>query len=347
MARLDSLLQMAARARASDLHLAVGEPPLLRQFGRLKKFQGEPLTPEATKKLVYGILSDVQRKIVEQKLQLDFSYDLKDVGRFRGNLVTGSKGLSATFRIIPTRIPGLDELGLPDVVRRFCTFHQGLILVTGAAGQGKSTTLAAMIDLINSTRPVHILTIEDPIEFVHPIKKGLVNQRQVGMHTRSFGNALRAALREDPDVIMVGELRDRESVSLATTAAETGHLVMATLSTSSGPKTISRLVDSFPSEEQNQIRMMVADSLRAVITQMLVPNVDSSGRVLATEILIGTVPLANLIRTEKMHQIPSVMQTGRALGMCSMDDSLQQLLKAGKITRETARSHALKKELFG
>jgi twitching motility protein PilT len=347
MAQLDSFLQMAVRARASDLHIATGEPPLFRQFGRLRKLKGEPLTPEATKSLVYGILSDGQRKVVEQELQLDFSYELRDVGRFRGNVILDKKGLSATFRIIPTRIPSLEELGLPDVVRRFCAFHQGLILVTGAAGQGKSTTLAAMIDLINSTRPVHILTIEDPVEFVHPIKKGIVNQRQLGLHTRSFANALRSALREDPDVIMVGELRDRESVSLATTAAETGHLVMGTLSTSSSPKTVARLVDSFPSEEQNQIRMMVADSLRAVITQMLLPNADLSGLVLATEIMIGTIPVSNLIRSEKLHQIPSVIQTNRSLGMCAMDESVQQLFKAGKITWETARSYAGQTELSG
>ena len=347
MAQLDSFLEMAARARASDLHIATGEPPLLRQFGRLRKLKGEPLTPEAAKNLVYGILSDGQRKVVEQELQLDFSYALRDVGRFRGNVILDKKGISATFRIIPKRIPSLDELGLPDVVRRFCAFHQGLILVTGAAGQGKSTTLAAMIDLINSTRPVHILTIEDPVEFVHPVKKGIVNQRQLGLHTRSFTNALRAALREDPDVIMVGELRDRESVSLATTAAETGHLVMGTLSTSSSPKTVARLVDSFPSEEQNQIRMMVADSLRAVITQMLLPNVDSSGMVLATEIMIGTIPVSNLIRSEKLHQLPSVIQTNRSLGMCSMDESIQQLFKAGKITWETARSCGGQTEVLG
>jgi twitching motility protein PilT len=226
--------------------------------------------------------------------------------------------LDATFRIIPSRIPTLDELGLPDIVKKFCDFHQGILLVTGATGQGKSTTMASMIDLINSSRPVHILTIEDPIEFVHPIKRGVVNQRELGRHTRSFANALKAALREDPDLIMVGELRDIESIRLAITAGETGHLVMGTLATSSGPKTIDRIIDSFPSDEQNQIRAMLAEGLRAVITQKLLPAIDGKTQILATEIMIGTLPLANLIRTEKTFQIPSVMQTGRGQGMQSM-----------------------------
>ena len=240
--------------------------------------------------------------------------EFNGVARFRGNVILQRKGLDANFRIIPLKIPTLDELGLPPVVKKFCDFHQGLILVTGATGQGKSTTLASMIDLINSARPVHILTIEDPIEFKHPIKKGIVNQRQVGMHTQSFSNALRAALREDPDVIMVGELRDLESVRLAVTASETGHLVMGTLATSSGPKTVDRMIDSFPPDEQNQIRTLLAEGLRAVITQKLVPTSDGKGQALATEILVATVPVANLIRAEKTYQLPSVMQTGRRSG---------------------------------
>jgi twitching motility protein PilT len=346
MAHIDALLQMAVRARSSDLHLAVGEPPVVRQFGVLKKAKAKPLSPEATRNLVYEILPESQRKILEESLQLDFGYEIRGLARFRGNVIKDRKGMNATFRIIPHQIPPLESLGLPAVVEKICGFHQGLILVTGAAGQGKSTTLAAMLDRINSTRPLHILTIEDPIEFVHPVKKGMVNQRQLGRHTLSFENALRAALREDPDVIMVGELRDCESISLATTAAETGHLVMATLSTSSGPKTIARLLDSFPSDGQNQIRMMLADSLRAVITQMLVPTGSGDGLAMATEIMIGTLPLANLIRSDKMQQIPSIMQTGRALGMQSMDDSLKGLVSQGKITGEVARKRAVNKKLF-
>ncbi len=296
--------------------------------------------------MVYEILQPGQRKIVEDNHQIDFSYEIKGVARFRGSVVNQRSGLAAAFRVIPAKIPPLDTLGLPEVARKVLDSHQGLILVTGAAGHGKSTTLAAMIDYVNSRRSEHVVTVEDPIEFVHPVKKGLVNQRQVGVHTLSFSNALRAAMREDPDVVMVGELRDLESISLTTTAAETGHLVMATLSTSSGPKTISRLVDAFPPEEQNQVRMTLADGLRAVITQMLVPKADGTGLVLATEVMIGTLPLSNLIRHEKLHQIPSVMQTGRAVGMQSMDESLLQLAKDGKITMEVARDRAIRKDMF-
>ena len=261
-------------------------------------------------------------------------------------MILQRKGLDATFRVIPIRIPTIDELGLPKIVRSLCDYHQGMILVTGATGQGKSTTLAAMIDHINSTRPVHILTIEDPIEFVHPIKKGIVNQRQLGMHTRSFANALRSATREDPDVIMVGELRDVESIRMAVTAAETGHLVLGTLATSSGPKTVDRLIDSFPADEQSQIRTMLADGLRAVLTQKLLPRSDKKGLVLAVEILIGTLPVANMIRLEKTFQLPSVMQISRAHGMQSMDDSIGQLLHSGSINVETAVQYAENKKAF-
>jgi len=346
MARLDAVLRMAVEAHASDLHVPTGESFLLRQHGRLKKVKSKPLTPELSQELIYEILSPVQRKLLEQNLQLDFSYEIKGMARFRGNAVIQRKGMNATFRVIPLKIPSMEELGLPEVVKKFCDFHQGLLLVTGATGQGKSTTQAAMIDLINSSRPVHILTIEDPVEFVHPIKKAVVNQRQLGNHTRSFSNALRAALREDPDVIMVGELRDLESIELAITASETGHLVMGTLSTSSGPKTVDRLIDSFPPAEQNQIRAMLAESLRAVVTQKLIPVADGKGRVLAPEIMIATVPLANLIRTEKTFQIPSVMQTGRSAGMQSGDDAIMELYKAGKITGQTAYDYADNKKRF-
>jgi twitching motility protein PilT len=346
MARIDAVLTAAVQAKASDLHVATGTPYLLRQFGRLIKSDSAELSPEASKNLIYEILSPTQRKVLEQNLQLDFSYRIEGVARFRGNVILQRKGLDANFRIIPLKIPTLEELGLPPVVKKFCDFHQGLILVTGATGQGKSTTLASMIDLINSTRPVHILTIEDPIEFKHPIKKGIVNQRQVGMHTQSFSNALRAALREDPDVIMVGELRDLESVRLAVTASETGHLVMGTLATSSGPKTVDRMIDSFPPDEQNQIRTLLAEGLRAVITQKLVPTSDGKGQVLATEILVATIPVANLIRAEKTYQLPSVMQTGRAQGMQAMDDSIMHLMQTGRITAQTALDYAENKKRF-
>jgi twitching motility protein PilT len=346
MAQIDSLLKSAVQARASDVHIPTGSSFIFRQFGRLRKIKSSEVSPELAKNLVYEILDPRQRKLLEQNLQIDFSYEIKGLARFRGNVILQRKGLDATFRVIPLKIPSLDELGLPAVVRKFCAFHQGLILVTGATGQGKSTTLAAMIDLINSTRPVHILCIEDPIEFVHPIKMGIVNQRQLGMHTRSFANALRSALREDPDVIMVGELRDLESISLAVTAAETGHLVLGTLSTSSGPKTVDRLIDSFPPDEQNQIRTMLAEGLRAVVTQRLIPEASGNGLVLAAEVMIGTVPLANLIRSEKTFQLPSLMQTGRAQGMQSMDDAIRQLLEAKKITFDTAVEYAENKKAF-
>jgi len=346
MAQIDAVLRVAVQASASDVHLACGSQVILRQYGRLRRLKSQPLTAEASKALVYEILSPAQRQVLEQSLQLDFSYELKGVARFRGNAILQRRGLDTAFRVIPLELPTLEELGLPKVVRRFCDFHQGLILVTGATGQGKSTTLAAMIDLINSTRPVHILTVEDPVEFVHPIKLGVVNQRQLGLHTRSFANALRAALREDPDVIMVGELRDLDSIRLAVAAAETGHLVIGTLATSSGPKTVDRMIDSFPPDEQNQIRSMLAEGLRAVITQKLLPKWDGQGQVLACEIMIGTVPLANLIRAEKTFQIPSVMQTSRNQGMQAMDDSIAEKLEAGLINVQTARAHAETKKRF-
>ncbi len=346
MAQIDSVLRMAVQARASDLHVPTGNPFLIRQFGRLIKVKSPELTPEAAKNLIYEILNAQQRKILEKDLQLDFGYEIKGLARFRGNAILQRKGLDATFRIVPLQIPALNQLGLPAVVNKFCDFHQGLILVTGATGQGKSTTLASMIDYVNSSRPVHILTVEDPIEFVHPIKQAVVNQRQLNTHTRSFENALRAALREDPDVIMVGELRDLESIRLAITASETGHLVMGTLATSSGPKTIDRVIDSFPPDEQNQIRTMLSEGLRAVITQRLVPRADGKAQVLACEILIGTAPMANVIRSAKTHQLPSMMQTGRGIGMQSMDDSLMELYKAGRITAQTAYAYAVSKKSF-
>ena len=345
MAQIDSLLRMAAEHRSSDVHLATGNSVLFRQFGRLKKVDSPVLTAETAKALIYEILTPGQRKRLEENLQLDFGYDIKGVSRFRGNVVLQRKGLDATFRVVPIKIPTMDELGLPKIVKTVSDYHQGMILVTGATGQGKSTTLAAIIDHVNSTRPVHILTIEDPIEFVHPIKRGIVNQRQLGAHTRSFANALRAALRQDPDVIMVGELRDVESIRMAVTAAETGHLVLGTLATSSGPKTVDRLIDSFPGDEQSQIRGMLADGLRAVVTQKLLPRIDKKGMVLAVEILIGTVPVTNMIRLEKTFQLPSVMQISRAHGMQLMDDSIGQLLQSSLIDRETAIQFAENKKV--
>ena len=346
MAQIDALLRTAVQYRASDVHLASGSPIVMRQFGRMRKVKSAELTPEVIRSLLYELLTAEQVQELESQMQLDFSYEVDDVGRFRGNAIVQRRGHDITFRIIPLNIPNIDQLGLPPVVKKMCDLHQGLLLVTGATGQGKSTTLAAIIDHINANRKDHVLTVEDPIEFVHPIKKAIVSQRELGVHTKSFANALRAALREDPDIIMVGELRDLESISLAITAAETGHLVMGTLATSSGPKTVDRVIDSFPSAEQNQIRAMLADTLRGVITQCLVPNKKGNGQVMACEILIGSIPIANLIRAQKTFQIKSVMTTSRNLGMQLMDDSLMALLKEDLITPQTAYSFADNKAPF-
>ncbi len=346
MAKLDKVFKAAIDLNASDIHIVPDEPFVIRHLGQLKKLKSSLLTLKQCRELLFEILTDSQKKIFDQTLQLDFGYDLPGVGRFRGSAMQHQRGLSAVFRVIPPKIPTLEDLGMPDVVRRVLDNHQGLILVTGATGHGKSTTLAAMVDYINTKRPHHILTVEDPIEFIHPFKRGVVNQRQVGMDTLTYANALRGALREDPDVIMVGELRDLETMSLAITAAETGHLVIATLSTASAPKTVERIIDSFPAAEQNQIRTMLSEAIKAVITQRLVPAADKTKMVLALEILIGTLPMTNLIRDAKTFQIPSMMQTGKKDGMMLMDESLMALMKEGKISPEDAAANANKPETF-
>ena len=346
MAELDKVFKAAIGANASDVHIAPGEPYIVRQFGRLRKLKSPPLTQKQCKQLVSEILNDGQKKELSANLQLDFAYEIQGLGRFRGSAMMHQSGLSASFRIIPPQIPTFDRLGLPKIVTKIMDNHQGLILVTGATGQGKSTTLAAMVDYVNANRAHHILTVEDPIEFVHPLKQGVVNQRQLGHDTLSYGNALRAALREDPDVIMIGELRDLETISLAISAAETGHLVLGTLATSSAPKTVDRIIDSFPAGEQGQIRAMLSESLKAVVTQRLLSSADKKGMVLATEILIGTLPLANLIRDGKVFQIPSMMQMGKSSGMQIMDESILSLLQEGKITPQEAYQNANNKNRF-
>ncbi len=346
MAKLDKVFKAAVDLNASDIHIVPDEPFVIRHLGQLKKLKNSPLTLNQCRELIFEILSESQKKTLEQTLQLDFGYELPDVGRFRGSAMQHQRGLSAVFRVIPPQIPTLEDLGLPDTVRRVLDNHQGLILVTGATGHGKSTTLAAMVDYINTNRAHHILTVEDPIEFIHPFKRGVVNQRQVGMDTLTYANALRGALREDPDVIMVGELRDLETMSLAITAAETGHLVIATLSTASAPKTVERIIDSFPAAEQNQIRTMLSEAIKAVITQRLIPAVDKTTMVLALEILIGTLPMTNLIRDAKTFQIPSMMQTGKKAGMRIMDESIMTLMKENKISAEDAAANANKPEKF-
>jgi twitching motility protein PilT len=268
------------------------------------------------------------------------------VGRFRGNAFRQRRGVDLCFRVIRATVPTFADLGIPDVMNKICDHHQGLVLVTGAAGSGKSTTLAAMVNLINSTRPHHVLTIEDPIEVVHPLKQGAINQRQINSHTRSYANALRAALREDPNVIMVGELRDLETITLAISASETGHLVIGSMNTSSAHKTVDRIIDSYPAGQQNQIRSMLGESLRAVFTQRLVPKADNTGMLLAYELLVGTRQLASLIKDAKTFQIPNIMQTGKAVGMRTMDESLLEMLRAKAITPEVAVRNASNLKLF-
>ncbi len=346
MAILDKVFKTAIKNRASDIHIVPQEPFILRRFGRLIKLKNSPLTPKNTKQIITEILTPEQKDVLEKNMQLDFCYEIPGIGRFRGSAMVHNNGCGAVFRIIPEKVPGLEELGLPDIIYKMLENHQGLILVTGAAGHGKSTTLAAMIDYINTNKAIHILTVEDPIEFVHPIKKGVVNQRQLTTGTLSYDNALKGALREDPDIIMIGELRDLDTISLAISAAETGHLVLGTLATSSGPKTIDRIIDAYPPDEQCQIRAMLSESLKAVITQRLIPGIDEKSMVMASEILIGSMPLANLIRDAKTFQLPSLMQTSKGIGMQIMDEQILKLLEEGKITPHNAYINSNESKLF-
>ncbi|MCS6884408.1 MAG: type IV pilus twitching motility protein PilT [Blastocatellia bacterium] len=342
---LEKLLERAVKMKCSDVHLATGAPPILRRFGSLIRLEAEAMDIDKARLLVKEILTEEQFKKFDSEGDLDFSYELVGIGRFRANVLRQHRGIDLTFHVVPSEILPPEALGLPSLVRELTRYHQGLILVTGPAGQGKSTTIASLVDVINSERPLHVITIEDPIEFVHSInKRAIVNQREVGRHTLSYANALRAALREDPDVLVVGELRDPETISLAVTAAETGHLVMGTLMTSSAHQTIERILESFPPSQQNQIRTMLSESLRAVISQRLIPLVDDSGMVLAAEILLGTPAVANLIRDKKTFQIPSIMQTSRNIGMKRMDDALLELVQSRKITLQRALEYAVDKK---
>ncbi|TYT75584.1 type IV pilus twitching motility protein PilT [Desulfobotulus mexicanus] len=341
MATLHKLFKAAVDYKASDIHVAPGEPFMIRRLGKLQKLKASPLTAQQSSSIIFEVLNGEQQAKLEAEQQLDFALDVENLGRFRGSAMYHNNGISAAFRVIPPEIPSLDSLGMPDIVKKVLDNHQGLILVTGATGHGKSTTLAAMVDYINSTRSHHILTVEDPIEFIYPIKKSVVNQRELARDTGSYANALKGALRQDPDVIVIGELRDLETISLAISASETGHLVIGTLSTSSAAKTIDRIIDSYPPNEQSQIRATLSESFKAVITQRLIPAKDGKSMVMALEILIGTLPLTNLIKDAKTFQIPSIMQTGRSVGMMIMDDSIMALLNAGKITAAEACANAL------
>lgn len=318
---------------------------MLRIDGDVKRIKAPLLTPEETQSMLYDIMGDAQRKIFEEKSDIDFSIELGETARFRVNIFRQRRGLGAVFRVIPTKILSLEQLGMPQILADISRKEKGLVLVTGPTGSGKSTTLAGMIDLINDELDGHILTIEDPIEFVHPSKKCLINQRELGPHTQSFSNALKAALREDPDIILVGEMRDQETIQLALTAAETGHLVFGTLHTSSAPKTVDRIIDVFPANQQGQIRAMLSESIQAVITQTLCKKT-GGGRVAALEILLGTTAVRNLIRENKIHQIPSVMQTSQGSGMKTMEQALIELAFENKISRETAMEKSSNPGLF-
>lgn len=346
MAKIDRLFQVLQQQGGSDLHLSSGNPPLIRVSGQLKPAMNQVLSHEQYKQLLYEIMSEAQRNEFEERCDLDFAYEVTELkARFRANIFMGRLGISAVFRIIPAEILSVEQLGLPKTVLDLTEYKKGLVLVTGPTGSGKSTTLAAMIDHINRHRSEHILTVEDPVEFVHCSRKSLINQREVGLHTRSFATALKAALREDPDIILVGEMRDLETIELAVTAAETGHLVFGTLHTSSAAKTVDRLINVFPTNQQEQIRTMLAESLRGVVAQQLLRTVDGK-RCAALEILRVNSASSNLIREGKTFQLPSVIQTGRKEGMQLMDQALQELLQAKRIDLEEARRFAQNKSLF-
>jgi twitching motility protein PilT len=346
MARIDALFKMMKEQGASDLHLSTGNPPIFRLHGDIVRLNFKTLTHEELKVILYEILTEKQKAHFEEKKDLDFAYAVPELARFRGNYMMQHRGIGAVFRIIPSKILSADDLKLPDGVRKMTQFKKGLVLVTGPTGSGKSTTLAAMIDLINATRKEHILTLEDPLEFIHENKESLINQRQIGEHTDSFTAALRAALREDPDIILVGEMRDLETISLAMSAAETGHLVFGTLHTNTAAKTIDRIIDVFPTDQQEQVRAMLSESLKGVVCQQLLRTSDGKGRVAALEIMLGTPAVANLIREGKTFQIPSIIQTAKRDGMQLMDQHLLDLLKTKQINPEEAYRCAIDKKQF-
>jgi len=342
---ITELLAFSVQHDASDLHLSTGTPPSIRVDGDVRKLNIPAFDAKDVNALVYDIMNDRQRKEYEENLEVDFSFEVPNLARFRVNAFNQNRGPAAVFRTIPSKILSLDDLGCPDIFREISDTPRGLVLVTGPTGSGKSTTLAAMVDYINDHKHDHILTIEDPIEFVHENKKCLINQREVHRDTLSFSAALRSALREDPDVILVGEMRDLETIRLAMTAAETGHLVFGTLHTTSAPKTIDRIIDVFPGEEKSMVRSMLSESLRAVISQCLIKKV-GGGRVAAHEIMIGVPAIRNLIREDKIAQMYSAIQTGMQHGMQTMDQCLQNLVNRGMITKQDAMEKAVDKNQF-
>lgn len=336
------IMKLAHERKASDIHITVNSPAMLRIHGELKPINDQVLTPAMTLEMAKELMTAEQVETFLERGDLDMSYGIPDVSRYRVNVYKQKGNVSLTIRLIPSRIPAMEALGLPPIAEEFAKKPQGLLLVTGPTGSGKSTTLAAILDYINRTRSDHIITLEDPIEFMHPHKSCIVNQREIGVDTESFSSGLRAALRQDPDVILVGEMRDLETISIAITAAETGHLVFGTLHTADAPQTIDRIIDVFPSEAQQKVRVQLASVMLGVMAQRLLPTTEGNGRAAAIEILVNTPAVANLIRSEKVHQIRSVMQTGKAQGMQTMEMSLRELLQQRRITVETA-----KEALFG
>ena len=342
---ITELLGFSVKNNSSDLHVSAGMPPMIRVDGDLRKINVPAMDNKEVQKIIYDIMNDKQRKDFEEKMETDFSFEIENLARFRVNAYTQDRGVAAAFRTIPDKVLTIEELNMPSIFRDMASFPKGLVLVTGPTGSGKSTTLAAMVDYINDTRYDHILTVDDPIEFDHQSKKSLVNQREVHRDTFSFNAALRSALREDPDVILVGELRDLETIRLAMTAAETGHLVFGTLHTNSATKTINRIVDVFPGDEKSMIRSMLSESLQAVVAQSLLKKT-KGGRVAALEIMICNSAIRNLIREDKVAQMYSVIQTGQSQGMMTLDQHLSQLLDQDVIARETAKKVAINKNAF-
>ena len=336
--QITDLLAFGVKNKASDLHLSAGLPPMIRVHGDIRRINLPEMSSEEVGQMITSVMNDQQRKLYQQNMETDFASELPNVARFRVNAFTSNRGPAAVFRTVPSTVLTLEDLKAPRIFQKIADHPRGLVLVTGPTGSGKSTTLAAMINYINDTQPSHILTIEDPIEFVHQSKKALVNQRELHQHTHSFANALRSALREDPDVILIGEMRDPETISLALTAAETGHLVFGTLHTTGAAKTVDRIVDVFPAGEKEMVRSMLSESLRAVISQTLLKTRDGNGRVAAHEILISTPAVRNLIRENKIAQINSTLQTGQTHGMQTLDQSLQALVRQGVISPDVARS---------